>query len=146
MGVIDAVYNIGDKVDCSCSIGSPDGEIVLLCGTIESVLGSCKLLTDVGSWKLTSGFVVGGGLSKHTISAVTLPDTGNTGVAISGAASSDTNAVAFQPFSEINGPDFLISACPLILKLPANAVSPGLQVAIEVIDVDPPKTVTVPLA
>ena len=27
MGVIDTVYNIGDKLDCSCSIGSPAGSL-----------------------------------------------------------------------------------------------------------------------
>ena len=25
LGLIDTVYDIGDKADCSCSIGSPDG-------------------------------------------------------------------------------------------------------------------------
>ena len=27
LGVIDTVYDIDDKVDCSCSIGSPDGKL-----------------------------------------------------------------------------------------------------------------------
>jgi hypothetical protein len=43
-----------------------------------------------------------------------------------------TIAVAFQPFSVANGSNVLISAVPLISKLPLNAVSPASHKAIEV--------------
>ena len=58
MGVIDTVYDIGDKLDCSCSIGSPDGDSWLFCwivgficwivGCICCAIGSCKSSADVG--------------------------------------------------------------------------------------------------
>jgi len=48
-----------------------------------------------------------------------------------------TSAVVFQPFSVSNGSNVLISAVPLISKLPLNAVSPASHKAIEVMKVPP---------
>ena len=59
MGVIDTVYNIGDKLDCSCSIGSPDGRLFccvggliccivgLICWIVGLTVGSCKVVIGV---------------------------------------------------------------------------------------------------
>ena len=65
-------------------------------------------------------------MSKQTTSAVTEP------VFPPPPAFPVTRAVAFQPFSVVNGSKNLISADPKILKLPLNAVSPGSHVAVEV--------------
>ena len=66
MGVIDTVYNIGDKLDCSCSIGSPDGRLLsciggliccivgldccivgLICCIVGLTVGSCEVIIGV---------------------------------------------------------------------------------------------------
>jgi len=65
-------------------------------------------------------------LSKHTTSAVTEP------VLPPPPAFPVTSAVAFQPFSVATGSEVLISAVPLISKLPLNPVSPASQKASEV--------------
>ena len=61
MGLIDTVYNIGDKVDCSCSIWSPaGGKTWLFCcidGFICCIDGSWKGLNPLST---PLGGVVGG--------------------------------------------------------------------------------------
>ena len=63
MGVIDTVYNIGDKLDCSCSIGSPDGRLFCCVGgLICCIVGliCCIVGLTVGSWRVVIGVVAPG--------------------------------------------------------------------------------------
>jgi hypothetical protein len=64
LGVIDTVYKIGDKVDCSCSIGSPDGRLLscIVGGLICCIVGliCCIVGLTVGSWKVVIGIVAPG--------------------------------------------------------------------------------------
>ena len=65
MGVIDTVYDIGDKLDCSCSIGSPDGRL-LCCWTVGFIccivgVNCCIVGLTVGSWKVVIGVAAAAG-------------------------------------------------------------------------------------
>ena len=65
LGVIDTVYNIGDNVDFSCSIGSPDGRLLscIVGGLICCIVGGlicCIVGLTVGSCKVVIGVVAPG--------------------------------------------------------------------------------------